>query len=120
MKYLEIAANFLRDGGFLLLTTPNARTFAAMKEQVRRSWSHQPLENLLTAKQLTEMVRSLFKVLEVTTIIPGFGEKGLYRIASSYKLGRILASLGLKRVFDATCLRVGSGLHTSVLAEKVL
>lgn len=120
MKYLEIAVNFLRDGGFLLLTTPNARTFAAMPEQLRRSWSNQPLENLLTPKQLTEMVRSLFNILEATTIIPGYGEKGLYRIASSYKLGRILATLGLKRAFDASCLRLGSGLHTFVLAKKVL
>jgi 2-polyprenyl-3-methyl-5-hydroxy-6-metoxy-1,4-benzoquinol methylase len=119
-KYLEMAANLLRDGGFLLLTTPNARTFAAMNEEFRRSWSDQPLENLLTPKELTEMIRSLFDVLEVTTIVPGFGEKGPYRIASSYKLGRILASLGLKRIFDATCLRVGSGLHTFVLAKKVL
>jgi 2-polyprenyl-3-methyl-5-hydroxy-6-metoxy-1,4-benzoquinol methylase len=120
MKYLRIAANFLRDGGFLLLTTPNAHTFAAMEEQVRRSWSDQPLEDLLTPKQVIEMVRSLFNVLEATTIIPGNGVKGLYRIASSFKLGHILESLGLKQVFDAACLRIGSGLHTFVLAKKVL
>src|SRR5882762_539508 len=54
MEYLKIAFNFLRDGGFLLLTTPNARTFAAMQEQLRRSWSDQPLEDILTRKQLTK------------------------------------------------------------------
>jgi 2-polyprenyl-3-methyl-5-hydroxy-6-metoxy-1,4-benzoquinol methylase len=120
LKYLNVAASFLRDGGFILLTTPNACTFDAMQEGFRRSWSDQPLENLLTRKQLTEMVRSIFSVLEVTTIIPGYGEKGLYRIANSYKLGRILASLGLKRAFDVACLRVGSGLHTVVMAKKCL
>jgi 2-polyprenyl-3-methyl-5-hydroxy-6-metoxy-1,4-benzoquinol methylase len=119
IKYLNVAASFLREGGFLLLTTPNARTFDAMQEDFRRSWSDQPLEKLLTRKQLTDMVRSIFRVLEVTTIIPGYGGKGLYRVASSYKLGRVLSSLGLKNVFDAACLRVGSGLHTFVMAKKV-
>ena|ERR1700674_5603418 len=118
LKYLSTAVNFLRDGGFLLLTTPNARAFGAMEEHLRRSWSDQPLENLLTRKQLTTMVRKSFNVLEATTIISGFGGKGLYRIASSHKLGRILASLGVKGIFDAACLRVGSGLHTFVVAKK--
>jgi 2-polyprenyl-3-methyl-5-hydroxy-6-metoxy-1,4-benzoquinol methylase len=120
MKYLKIAADFLRVGGFLLLTTPNARTFEAMDEQLRQSWSDQPLEELLTPKKLLGMVRSVFSILDETTIIPGFGSKGLYRIASSYKVGRIFAALRLKRVFDAACLRGGSGLHTFVLAKKVV
>lgn len=120
IKYLKVAADFLREGGFLLLTTPNARTFDAMDESLRQSWSDQPLENLLTPEQLVKMVRSLFTVLDMTTIIPGFGSKGLYRIASSYKLGRALAFLRLKRAFDAACLRSGSGLHTFVLAKKIL
>jgi hypothetical protein len=68
---------------------------------------------------LRERVRGLFTILEAMTIIPGFGEKGLYGIASSYKLGRILASLRLKRVFDAASLHIGSGLHIFVLAKKV-
>ena len=120
MAYLQMAFNFLRDGGYLMLTTPNARTLDAMQNRLRQPWSEQPLENVLTTKQLREMVRSLFVVLELTTIIPGFGEKGLYRIASSPKLGRILSILMVKRAFDAACLRVGSGLHSFVLAKKVL
>jgi 2-polyprenyl-3-methyl-5-hydroxy-6-metoxy-1,4-benzoquinol methylase len=118
VKYLKIAASFLRNGGFLLLTTPNASTFTAMQEETQRSWSDQPLEHLITPKELTKMIGSVFNVLEVTTIIPGFGEKGLYRISSSRKLSRILAPLGLKRAFDAVCLRAGSGLHVFVLAKK--
>jgi 2-polyprenyl-3-methyl-5-hydroxy-6-metoxy-1,4-benzoquinol methylase len=120
IKYLKIAADFLKNGGFLILTTPNARTFDAMDEQLRQSWSDQPLEELVTPEKLTDMVQTLFSVLDVTTIIPGFGAKGLYRISSSQKLARILASLRLKRTFDAACLRAGSGLHTVVLAKKVL
>ena len=120
VKYLKIASDFLKGGGFLLLTTPNARTMAAMPEDLLKAWSDQPLENLLTPKQLKEMVRSLFNIIEATTIIPGYGEKGLYRITSSYKLGRVLTRLGLRRAFDAACLRIGSGLHTFVIAKKVL
>lgn len=118
MKYLEVAASFLRHGGFLVLTTPNACTFAAMSEEWQKSWSDQPLETLLTPKQLTDMVRALFTVVEATTIIPGFGQNGVHRMASSHKLGRVLDLIGLRRVFEALCLRVGSGLHTFVLAKK--
>jgi hypothetical protein len=52
MEYLQIAFNFLRDGGFLLPTTPNVRTLAAMQNHLRRPWSDQPLENVLTPRQL--------------------------------------------------------------------
>src|SRR5882672_8683583 len=116
-KYLRIAFDFLKDGGTLLLTTPNAHTFAAMQEQVRRSWSDQPFEELLTPKQLKQMVCRLFDIVDVRTIIPA-GSKGLYRIVNSYKLGKILENLGLHRAFEAAGLRAGFGLHTFVVARK--
>jgi 2-polyprenyl-3-methyl-5-hydroxy-6-metoxy-1,4-benzoquinol methylase len=116
-KYLRIAFDFLKDGGTLLLTTPNAHTFAAMQEQVRRSWSDQPFEELLTPRQLKQMVCSHFNIVDARTIIPA-GSKGLYRIVNSYKLGKILERLGLNRAFEAACLRAGFGLHTIVVARK--
>jgi 2-polyprenyl-3-methyl-5-hydroxy-6-metoxy-1,4-benzoquinol methylase len=116
-KYLRVAFDFLKDGGALLLTTPNARTFAAMQEQVRRSWSDQPFEELLTPKQLKQMVRSFFDIVDTRTIISA-GSKGLYRVVNSYKLGKILENLGLHHAFEAAAFRAGFGLHTFVAARK--
>jgi SAM-dependent methyltransferase len=119
MKYLETVFDLLKVNGFLLLTTPNADTFAAMPDELRHSWSDQPFEELLTPRELKEAVRKLFDVVEATTIIPGFGVKGTYRIASSYKLGCALASMRLKRAFDAACLWAGFGLHIFLVAKKL-
>jgi 2-polyprenyl-3-methyl-5-hydroxy-6-metoxy-1,4-benzoquinol methylase len=116
-KYLRIAFDLLKDGGTLLLTTPNPRTLGAMREEIRRSWSNQPYEEFLTRSHLKQMVRSLFDIADVRTIISA-GERGLYRVVNSYKLGKILASVGLYRTFEATCLRAGFGLHTFVVARK--
>jgi SAM-dependent methyltransferase len=116
--YLRIAQGCLRDRGILLLTTPNARTFAAMPDELGRSWSDQPFEELLTVSDVGRLVERWFDILQITTIIPGHGVKGLYRIASSYKLGRLLEALRLRHAFDAACLQAGYGLHTFVVARK--
>jgi len=117
--YLRIAFDFLKDGGVLIMTTPNARTFAAMQDELRRSWSDQPLEDLLTSQALIQMLRGLFEIVDVTTIIPG-GYKGLHRILNSPRLRRILQALRLNRAFEATCLRAGFGLHILAVAKKPL
>jgi 2-polyprenyl-3-methyl-5-hydroxy-6-metoxy-1,4-benzoquinol methylase len=118
-KYLRIAYDFLKEGGALIITTPNARTFAAMPDELRQSWSDQPLEDLLTTQDLEQMVRGLFDIVEARTIISG-GSKGLYRIVNSYKLRMVLENLGLYHIFEAACLRVGFGLHTFAVARKSL
>ena len=118
-KYLKIAFDFLRDGGVLIITTPNARSFAAMHDELRESWSDQPLEDLLTCQSLEQMTRALFDIVDVTTVIPG-GHKGLYRFVNSQKVRRLLETFGLYRAFEAACLRAGFGLHILVVAKKIL
>lgn len=116
-RYLKIAFDFLRDGGALIITTPNARTFAAMQDELRESWSDQPLEELLTPRELERMVRARFDVVDCRTIIPA-GSKGLHRIVNSYKLRTVLESLSMYRAFEGACLRAGFGLHTFIVASK--
>ena len=117
--YLRIAFDYLKDGGVLIITTPNAGTFAAMEDELRRSWSDQPFEDLLTSQALIQMLRRLFEIVDVTTIIPG-GYKSFHRIVNSPKLRRILQALGLYRAFEAACLRAGFGLHILAVAKKPL
>lgn len=117
--FLQIAYELLRDEGFLVLTTPNARTFFAMAEETRNSWSNQPIENWLTVPQLRKLLTPRFRVLEIRTIIPGHGVKGTYRVVNSIRINRLMKRIGLYRWFDQARLRLGYGLHIMALAQKV-
>jgi 2-polyprenyl-3-methyl-5-hydroxy-6-metoxy-1,4-benzoquinol methylase len=114
--YLRIASGLLRDRGYLILTTPNAGTLRAMSNA--RSWSNQPIENVLTMRALRSMVSRYFEIIETTTIVPGFGDRGMYRLLNSKKWNDFLGVLKLRRAYRGLLLRAGLGLHTVIVARK--
>lgn len=116
--FLQIAYELLRDEGYLILTTPNARTFYAMTAQTRNSWSNQPIENWLTVPQLKRLLTPRFSVLQIRTIIPGHGVRGIYRVVNSVRLNRLLKQVRLNCWFDQVRLGFGYGLHIVALAQK--
>jgi hypothetical protein len=74
----------------LILTTPNANTQAHRTKEELESWSAQPIENWLTPKQLKKLLIQRFNIKYSTSIILGFGSKGIWRIVNSYKLNLII------------------------------
>ena len=116
--YLDVAHGLLREGGYLILTTPNESTMAAMEADQRKAWSHQPIESLVTIAELRSLVSKRFQVQSLTTIIPNHGVRGSYRIVNSGRLRRILAGLGLSGAFDRWRLDAGYGLHTVLVARR--
>jgi SAM-dependent methyltransferase len=117
-QHLRLAFELLRPQGFLILTTPNARTFAAMPEEQRKSWSGQPIENLLDRKALRRLAEPYFDVLTLRTIIPSYGSKGIYRFFSSGRIKRLSKELRLDNVIETVRLRMGLGLHLVFVAQK--
>jgi hypothetical protein len=63
-----------------------AVTFNAMPKSQHLAWPSQPVENWLTIKCLRTILVEKFEIIKLTTIIPGYGRKGLYRIINSYRL----------------------------------
>jgi SAM-dependent methyltransferase len=114
--YLEIAARLLKDRGWLILTTPNARTVRALRNP--QAWSNQPIENIQTVGALRRLVSRRFQVVEVRTIVPNFGDRGIHRLLNSEKIGRLLDLAGVRNAYRRALLRAGFGLHTVVLATK--
>jgi 2-polyprenyl-3-methyl-5-hydroxy-6-metoxy-1,4-benzoquinol methylase len=114
--YVAIAARLLRERGYLVLTTPNACTVRAMRNA--SAWSNQPIENVLTVKELRSIVSRYFEIIEMTTIVPGFGDLGIYRLLNSEKVGALLDSLKLRKTYRKLLLRAALGLHIVVVARK--
>lgn len=117
--YLRIAREMLREGGYLLLTTPNARTFDALPPEVRESWSTQPIESWRTAAELRRLLEEAgFRVLSLTTVCPGFGQRGIYRLLNSPRLDRLAARAGAGEALARLRLRLGLGLHLFAMARR--
>jgi 2-polyprenyl-3-methyl-5-hydroxy-6-metoxy-1,4-benzoquinol methylase len=115
--YLDIAARLLGDEGYLILTTPNDTVVRRMRNA--SAWSNQPVENTLSIGQLRSLVSRNFEIIQIGTIVPGFGDLGACRLLNSNKLLGLLDSIKLKRVYFKLLLRCSMGLHTVVLARKL-
>lgn len=116
--YLGIAYRMLRRGGYLILTTPNARTLYAMPEEQRNSWSQQPIENWLNTSELENLLKDRFEIIRLTTIIPGYGVKGTYRLANSLRFKSFFEKAAGGCLFDDLRLGLGYGLHIFALTKK--
>ena len=116
--YLAVAHGLLKKGGHLILTTPNRRTFEAVPEHTPVVDALQPIENWLYAHELKSLLRQRFSNVRVTTVVPGRGVKGSYRVASSYRLRRALDRIGMRGAFETVALRAGFGLNLLAIARK--
>lgn len=112
--YLKRASDLLRHGGYLILTTPNARVTKALS-----SPPAQPIENHFDRRRLERLVGSFFTVVELTTIIPGYGHREIYRLVNSIRLRRLENRLRLAGLLDRLRCRLGFGLHLLCVARKL-
>jgi 2-polyprenyl-3-methyl-5-hydroxy-6-metoxy-1,4-benzoquinol methylase len=117
-KYLDIAANLLKEDGWLILTTPNRKILEAMTPQSRAEVCDQPIENWLTKKELAHLLDKHFTVVHMTTLVTGFGYYGVHRLVNSIRLVNFFTSLGLRRFYDSMRLSLGFGLHILVVARR--
>lgn len=117
-KYLSAALRILKPRGHLILTTPHRRTMEAIPGG-GRTWTNQPLENWLSARQLkTLLCETGFQVLSMTSVVLGVASLGRYRIVNSAKLSVCLEAAGLLKPWREWACRSLHGVHLAVLARK--
>jgi SAM-dependent methyltransferase len=117
-KYLDIARRLLKPGGHLILTTPNADTMRAMPGG-GKEWSHQPIENWLTPRELRTLLESGFTVRSVDSIIAGMGSRGSYRLMNSARIDSVMQAIGAGSAWERLRLRTMFGLHLVAHAQKL-
>lgn len=110
---IEKCADALRPGGHLILTTPNkwvANASGVMKRAGEKGLL-QPIENLLSIKELRHLLKERFEVEKTYTVIPA-GKTGLLRIINSHRLNRIgIWNRNAMSIFKA-------GLHIVSVARR--
>ncbi len=115
-KYLALVHRILKPGGYLMLTTPNARTLAAI--QHNEEWKNQPVENWLDSAGLRRLCSKGFTVERLHSMIQGHGDQGSYRFFHSVKVQRAAAALGLGALLEWAAETWDYGLHLFIVARK--
>jgi len=118
-KYVDRAAEVLRMGGYLIVTTGNKFVMDRLGDAGWYPYPPEHIEQELSRKQLRKLLSSRFRVLKASTILPT-GTLGILRWVNSFKLN----SLAQKFVSEQTLTRLkersGFGWQTIALAQKKL
>lgn len=116
-RFAAVVARALRDGGHFILSCVNR--FVA--ERVAPGYfPKQPEAHItkpLSIRELKTVLRPWFRVLRWTSVIL-IGDRGLLRVANSYRLNRVAGLLVQRRTLDALKERAGLGWHLVALARK--
>lgn len=117
--YIRICHDLIRPGGYLILTTPNGDLYSLLPETVVNKMLTQPVENILTSKELRKLLVKHFIIKDETTVnlrsLPGI----LNRVLGSTKLRSMLAKIYLHRNLDHLRQTMGHGMNRVILAQKL-
>jgi 2-polyprenyl-3-methyl-5-hydroxy-6-metoxy-1,4-benzoquinol methylase len=112
--YLEHAAEVLKSGGYLIITTPNKFVME------RGDWPPQPpehIEHWLTMRNLKRLLHRRFRILHTSTIVP-LGNRGILRLINSYKINTALGLFISKKNLEKLKEWAGLGYTLVALAQK--
>lgn len=130
-KYLRLAYDYLKPGGYLILTTPNrpaALDRGLTMEQMRRSGWLQPVENWLSEGDLRRLTRDLFCVRKICNFYFTRGwrvsatgilltSRRLLHLARVYHMEKWL--MALRKASVCHSLMGRGGLYLGMVAQKI-
>jgi len=116
-KYVTLAAEVLKAGGYFIITTGNKFVMDRLGDV---GWNVQPpqhIANQLSRGQLKQMLAARYKVLKSLTIIP-HGKLGVLRLINSYKLNLVARILLSQQKIDELKEKAGFGWQMILVAQK--
>jgi 2-polyprenyl-3-methyl-5-hydroxy-6-metoxy-1,4-benzoquinol methylase len=115
-EFMERIAMILRPGGYLILTTQNRFVFERRTDVAPQAAGQ--IRRWVTRRELRRLVAGLFKVRQLTTLLP-VGHLGVLRLLNSIKLRRALEVIQLRDSFERAKERAGLGQTIALLAQRV-
>jgi 2-polyprenyl-3-methyl-5-hydroxy-6-metoxy-1,4-benzoquinol methylase len=115
--YIARAADVLKPGGHLIITTGNRFVMDRLGDV---QWNVQPDEHIaiqLNMRELKRLLRPWFTVLRTRTIIP-MGEFGILRVVNSPRLNQALGRVIPRPYLERLKERAGLGYQMLVVARK--
>ncbi|OLC77082.1 MAG: hypothetical protein AUH78_05170 [Gemmatimonadetes bacterium 13_1_40CM_4_69_8] len=116
-RYLEVAAEVLRPGGYLILTTANKFVMDRLGASSWDPWPREHIARFLDMRDVKRLLIPNFRVLRTSTFLP-MGSAGVLRLINSYKLNKVLSLLIPERYLETLKERAGLGYSLLVLAQK--
>jgi 2-polyprenyl-3-methyl-5-hydroxy-6-metoxy-1,4-benzoquinol methylase len=113
--YIDRVADSLKAKGYLILTTPNKFVMN------RSDWPPQPAEHIeywLSIADLKRLLRSRFRILHKSTIVP-LGHRGILRLVNSVKINAVLGRLISKKTLERFKEKARCGYAIIVLAQLI-
>lgn len=119
-RFVSLIADVLRPGGHLLLITDNPWNIARWRseELERFAGPPQPIQKRLTGAELRHLLNPRFRLTRLHTVLAGYGDRGVLRVAHSVRLARLLTNLGLLGPFHRALLSAGFGLLIFVHGQR--
>lgn len=105
----------IKDGGYLVLTTPNKYYFDRRKGG---NYSQQPIENIIDKEELLRLLAPYFEVMSFETLIYARGDYGVYKYLTNRYWLALLRRLGAEHAWKQYLLKKGYGLHMAVVCRK--
>ncbi len=116
-RYVDLAANLLKPGGYFLVSTGNRFVMDRLGDV---GWNVQPPQHIahqLSQRGLKRLLQPRFNVIRSSTILP-MGQLGILRLVNSYKLNAALRFFISQEKLTALKERAGLGYQLIVLAQK--
>lgn len=114
-RFVAAVTRNLKPGGFVVITTPNARAREAWKKDGQLS---QPIEQWPSLAELRSLFRRDYEILSHKTFVQQYTYLGVHRIFSAPKLLRFLRRTGLLETYEGLQRSLGVGLHQVLVARR--
>ena len=114
-RFVDTVARNIAPGGFVVITTPNARAKRAWERDGQLS---QPIEDWPTMPELRRLFRAGFDILSHKTFVHQYTYLGVHRFFSAPKLLNALRRARLLTAYEGVQSSLGVGLHQVMIARR--